>query len=79
MTLICNSWKGPTRTSIINFLVYCNRRIVFHKSVNVSDKIHDANCIESLMDTVVEEIEPQYIVQIVTDNESRIKFIYNHH
>ena len=59
--------------SIINFLVYCNRRVVFHKSVNVSEKIQDANYIESLMDTMVEEIGPQYVVQIITDNGANFK------
>jgi hypothetical protein len=24
ITLICDSWTGPTRMSVINFLIYCN-------------------------------------------------------
>nr|XP_018686484.1 PREDICTED: uncharacterized protein LOC103994246 [Musa acuminata subsp. malaccensis]XP_018686485.1 PREDICTED: uncharacterized protein LOC103994246 [Musa acuminata subsp. malaccensis]XP_018686486.1 PREDICTED: uncharacterized protein LOC103994246 [Musa acuminata subsp. malaccensis]XP_018686487.1 PREDICTED: uncharacterized protein LOC103994246 [Musa acuminata subsp. malaccensis] len=73
VTLMCDSWIGSTRMSIINFFIYCNRRVVFHKSVNVSEKIQDANYIENIMDTVVEEIGSQYIVQIVTDNEANFK------
>uniref|UniRef100_A0A804K7A4 DUF659 domain-containing protein n=1 Tax=Musa acuminata subsp. malaccensis TaxID=214687 RepID=A0A804K7A4_MUSAM len=73
MTLMCDSWIGPTRMSIINFLVYCNRKVVFHKSVNATEKIQDAKYIESLMDTMVEEIGPQYIVQIITDNGANFK------
>ncbi|RRT31597.1 hypothetical protein B296_00059020 [Ensete ventricosum] len=70
---MCDSWTGPTRMSIINFLIYCNRRVVFHKSVNASDKIQDANYIDNLMDSIVEEIKPQYILQIVTDNGANFK------
>ncbi|RWW10401.1 hypothetical protein GW17_00026053 [Ensete ventricosum] len=67
---MCDSWTRPPRMSIINLFVYYNRRVIFHKSVNASDKIQDTNYIENLMDTVVEEIGPQYIVQIVTNNET---------
>uniref|UniRef100_A0A804HYV1 DUF659 domain-containing protein n=1 Tax=Musa acuminata subsp. malaccensis TaxID=214687 RepID=A0A804HYV1_MUSAM len=49
------------------------RRVVFHKSVNASEKIQNVNYIESLMDTMVEEIGPQYVVQIITDNEVNFK------
>ena len=24
VTLMCDSWTGPTRMSVINFLIYCN-------------------------------------------------------
>ncbi|RWV89808.1 hypothetical protein GW17_00048029 [Ensete ventricosum] len=61
---MCDSWTRPTRMSIINFLIYYNRRTVFHKSVNASDKIQGGNYIESLMNNVVEEIRPQYIVYL---------------
>ncbi|RZR74204.1 hypothetical protein BHM03_00033536 [Ensete ventricosum] len=45
--------------------------VVFHKSVNASDKIQNANYIESLMDNV--EIGPQYIMQLVTVNRANFK------
>lgn len=46
----------PNGITIINFPVYCNRRIVFHKSIDASNKIHDANYVEVLMDLVIEEV-----------------------
>ncbi|RZR85153.1 hypothetical protein BHM03_00012103 [Ensete ventricosum] len=73
VTLMCDSWTGPTKMSIINFLIYCNRRVVFHKSINASDKIQDANYIENIIDTIIEEIGSQYIIQIVTDNGANFK------
>ncbi|WOL17320.1 hypothetical protein Cni_G26111 [Canna indica] len=71
--LMCNSWTGPIRMSIINFLIYCNRRVVYHKSVNSSDEIHDAYYISKLMIVVIKEIGPQNIVQIITDNGANFK------
>ncbi|RRT42490.1 hypothetical protein B296_00057087 [Ensete ventricosum] len=56
------SWTRLTRITIINFLVYYNKHVFFHKSINTFDKIQDINHIENLMDTVVEEIRLQYIV-----------------
>ena len=32
ITLMCDSWTGPMRMSVINFLIYCNGVMWFHKS-----------------------------------------------
>ncbi|WOL20100.1 hypothetical protein Cni_G28902 [Canna indica] len=66
-------WTGPTRMSIINFLVYCNWRVVYHKSVNSSDEIHDAYYISKLMTKLIEEIGPQNIDQVIADNGANFK------
>ncbi|RRT41534.1 hypothetical protein B296_00028788 [Ensete ventricosum] len=65
--------------SIINFLTYYNRRIVFYKSVNASDKIQDANYIESLMDSVKDIGELDTVKKCVVQAQSITKFVYNHH
>ncbi|KAM0844514.1 hypothetical protein ACQ4PT_057002 [Festuca glaucescens] len=36
VTVMCDSWTGPSRMSIINFMVFCNGRMHFHKSVNAT-------------------------------------------
>lgn len=59
--------------SIINFLVYFNKRVIFSKSVNASNKIRYTNYIGNLIDTVVEGIGPLYIVHIMIDNEANFK------
>ncbi|WOK93711.1 hypothetical protein Cni_G02411 [Canna indica] len=48
-------------------------RVVYNKSVNSSDEIHDAYYISKLMMKVIEEIGPQNIVQVVTDNRANFK------
>ena len=42
VTLMCDSWTGPTRMSVINFLIYCNGVTWFHKSIDASGRTQDA-------------------------------------
>ncbi|WOK93341.1 hypothetical protein Cni_G02038 [Canna indica] len=70
---MCDSWTGPTRMSIINFLIYCNMRVVYHKSVNSSDEIHGAYYISKLMTEVIEEIRPQNVAKVIADNGANFK------
>ena len=39
---MCDSWTGPTRMSVINFLIYCNGVMWFHKSIDASGRTQDA-------------------------------------
>ena len=43
VTLMCDSWTGPTRMSVVNFLIYCNGIMFFHKSVDATGKSQDAS------------------------------------
>ena len=40
--LMCNSWTGPTRMSVIKFLIYCNGVMWFYKSIDASGRTQDA-------------------------------------
>jgi hypothetical protein len=42
VTIMCDSWTGPTRMSVINFLLYSNGRMWFHSSVDATGKNQDA-------------------------------------
>ena len=42
VTLMCDSWTGPTRMSIINFMLYSNGRMFFHKSIDATCRSQDA-------------------------------------
>ena len=39
-TIMSDGWTGPTRLSIINFIVYSKRSTVFFKSVGASNTIN---------------------------------------
>ncbi|KAG8634277.1 hypothetical protein MANES_17G022250v8 [Manihot esculenta] len=74
VTIMCDGWSGPTRMSIINFLVYSPRGTVFHKFIDASNvKRKNGEYYFKIMKEVVEEIGPSKIVQVVTDNEAAIK------
>ncbi|XP_040956139.1 uncharacterized protein [Gossypium hirsutum] len=74
-TLMCDGWTNSlNQMHIINFLVYCSKGTIFWKSVDVSSvRSRDAEFYYRLLDSVVEEIGENYIVQIVTDNEAAMK------
>ncbi|XP_074314254.1 uncharacterized protein LOC141649462 [Silene latifolia] len=74
VTIMCDGWTGPKDMHVINFLVYSVRGTIFHKSVDASNVLReDENYYFKLMKDVVEEIGPQRVIQIVTDNEAAVK------
>ncbi|CAL5419353.1 unnamed protein product [Camellia sinensis] len=74
VSIMCDSWSSLTRQHIINFLVYCNRGTIFHKSIDASNIVsRTAEYYFGLLDKVVDEIGEQYVVQVVTDNEPALK------
>ena len=68
-TIMCDGWTGPTKLSIINFMVYCKENTIFLKSVDVSKNIKDNKYIYGLLKDVINEVGEANVVQIVTDNE----------
>lgn len=59
----------------INFLIYYNRKMIFHKSVDILAKYYDTIYIGRLLKTVIEEIRTKYIIQLVTDNWNNFKWV----
>ncbi|XP_044386945.1 uncharacterized protein [Triticum aestivum] len=74
VTVMCDSWTGPTGMSLINFMVYCNTRMFFHKSIDASGQSQNSEFLyREIKQVVVEEIGHENVVQIVTDNGSNYK------
>ena len=69
-TIMCDGWIGPTKLSIINFMVYSKGSTIFLKSVDASDKIKDNKYIYGLLKNVIKEVGQANVVEIVTDNGS---------
>uniref|UniRef100_A0A8I7BAZ6 BED-type domain-containing protein n=1 Tax=Hordeum vulgare subsp. vulgare TaxID=112509 RepID=A0A8I7BAZ6_HORVV len=42
VTLMCDSWTGPTGMSIINFMVYCNTRMFFLNTIDASGQTQNS-------------------------------------
>ncbi|WVZ92462.1 hypothetical protein U9M48_038525 [Paspalum notatum var. saurae] len=73
VTLMCDSWTGPMRNSVINFLVYSGGTMYFMKSVDATDKIQDHQYLLKEIKAVVMKVGYHNVVQIVTDNGSNYK------
>ncbi|CAN6244021.1 unnamed protein product [Urochloa humidicola] len=74
VSIMCDSWTGPTMMSVINFMICCNGRMFFHKSVDATGLIQNADYIlEILLKVVADEVGAKNVVQIVTDNGSNYK------
>ena len=69
-TIICDGWTGPTKLSIINFMVCCKGSTIFLKSIDASDNIKDNKYIYGLLNDVIKEVGEANVVQIVIDNRS---------
>ena len=54
-------------------MIYCDRSIIYHTSVNTTNISKTANYIFSLMNKVVDKVGEENIVQVVTDNGTSFK------
>jgi hypothetical protein len=45
VTLMCDSSTRPTGMVVINFLIYCNGIMFFHKSIDATGQSQNANFI----------------------------------
>lgn len=52
----------------------CNGRMFFHKSINATGQIQNANFLyDGIKEVIVDEIGHESIIQIITDNGSNYK------
>ena len=65
-----DGWTNTRHRSLINFLFYCTRGIVFVKLVDVSEIVKSTKNLFKLFDEVVTWVGPKNIVHMVTDNAS---------
>ena len=72
-TIMCDGWSSKTRKPIINFMVYCDRSMIYLSSVDTTNIPKTEDYIFSLMDKIVEEVGEENVVQVVTDNEASFK------
>ena len=72
-TIMCDGWSSRTRKPIINFMVYCDRNMIYLSSVDTTNIPKTTYDTFSLMDKIVEEVGEENIIQVVTDNEASFK------
>jgi hypothetical protein len=74
VSLMCDSWTGQGGESIINFMVYCNEKLFFHKTINTIGEIQNVGFLyDCIKKVIVDSIGVDRVMQIVTDNGSNYK------
>jgi hypothetical protein len=62
-TVMRDSWTGPIMMCIINFMVFCNGCMFFHKSVNATGRVQNAEFIRGcIREVIVQGIGEQFVV-----------------
>ncbi|XP_027915185.1 uncharacterized protein LOC114174548 [Vigna unguiculata] len=69
-TLMCDGWTDGKGRSLTNLLVNSPSGTVFLKSIDTSNVIKDAKQMFELLDSVIEEIGEDNVVQVVIDGAS---------
>ncbi|XP_050249173.1 uncharacterized protein LOC126696481 [Quercus robur] len=67
-TIMANGWTDTRYRTLINFLVYCPKGIIFIRFVDTSNLVKDAINLSNLFDEIVSWVGPANIVHLVTDN-----------
>ena len=67
-TIMADGWTDTRHRTLINFLVYCPKGIIFIRSVDASDLVKDAINLSNLFDEIISWVGPANIVHLVTDN-----------
>jgi hypothetical protein len=63
-----DGWTDGKGRTLLNFLVHCPRGTMFLKSVDASAHVKDAALLSDLLDGFIQEVGPQHVVQVITDN-----------
>ncbi|CAN1127283.1 hypothetical protein LINPERPRIM_LOCUS29530 [Linum perenne] len=69
-TLMADGWTDKRGRTLINFPIYCSRRLCFFKSVDATKEIKTAKVLFKMFDEVIKWIGIPNVVQVVTDNAS---------
>ncbi|XP_073041958.1 uncharacterized protein [Primulina eburnea] len=72
-TIMCDGWSTRNKHHIINFMIYYDCNMIFHGSVDCTNKKKIAGFILSLLNKFIDEIGDENIVHMVTDSESANK------
>ncbi|KAK1555314.1 hypothetical protein Q3G72_024769 [Acer saccharum] len=75
VTIMSDGWTDIRGRSLLNFLVNNPKGTVFLKSTDASDAVKDTRLIFKLLDSVVEEVRKDIVVQVVIDNASAYKAV----
>ncbi|RWR94936.1 zinc finger protein [Cinnamomum micranthum f. kanehirae] len=70
---MADGWTNERQRTLINFLVYCPKGVMFPKSVDASPIIKNSDALFKFFDEIVLLLGPNNIVQFITDNDATYK------
>ena len=73
VSIVSDGWSDSQRRPLINFMAVSGGGPMFLKAVDCSGEIKDKYFIANLMKDVINEVGPQHVVQIITDNAPNCK------
>ncbi|XP_057547057.1 uncharacterized protein LOC130825708 [Amaranthus tricolor] len=77
-TIVVDTWTDNKSRAIVNFLVSSPSRTFFHKSVDASSYYKNTKSLADLFDSVIQEIGPDNVVQIIVDGALSYSGVANH-
>ncbi|XP_021855425.1 uncharacterized protein [Spinacia oleracea] len=70
-SIVIDGWHDPVaERDFVNFLVNSPKGSMFIRSIDVSEIVGDVNMLFQMLDTMVEEVGENNVVQVVTSNTS---------
>jgi len=72
-SVMADGWTDERQRTLINFLVYCPKGVMFLKSVDTSPIIKNSDALFKIFDEIVLLVGPNNIVQFITDNDATYK------
>ena len=72
-SVMADGWIDERQRTLINFLVYCPKGVLFLKSVDTSPIIKNSDALLKIFDEIVLLVGPNNIVQFITDNDATYK------
>ncbi|KAJ8639871.1 hypothetical protein MRB53_016565 [Persea americana] len=72
-SIMADGWTDGKQRTLINFLVYCPKGVIFLKSIDASGIRKNADALFSMFDEVVLSVGPEKVVQFLTDNDATYK------
>lgn len=73
VTIVINGWMDVQRRPLINFMAVADSAPMFLKAINFEGVVKDKNKIASLIRETIREVDPNHVVQVVTDNAPACK------
>ncbi|CAN0837568.1 hypothetical protein LINGRAHAP2_LOCUS1844, partial [Linum grandiflorum] len=68
-SVLVDQWRTSTGRTLLIFLASSPGGVVFLKSVDASDTLNSPDCLYDLFKSVVEEVGPRHVLQVITSVE----------